>query len=115
MAEYIDIDKIEYRQGVLLDDSMPIIRKVVTIDDIRDWTPKDNVVERSKMHEEIERAYRLGQEKERSKVNKAVKEIIKLSPTPTEEDVIYGNQEKTLIKSFLIAVLNIIEKNLGSD
>ena len=25
MAHYIDIDKIEYRQGVLLDDSMPII------------------------------------------------------------------------------------------
>lgn len=96
MAEYIDIDKIEYRQGVLLDDSMPIIRKVVTIDDIRDWTPKADVVERSK-------------------IDKAVKEIIKLSPTPTEEDVIYGNQEKTLIKSFLIDVLNIIERNLVGD
>lgn len=53
MAEYIDIDKIEYRQGVLLDDSMPIIRKVVTIDDIRDWTPKADVVERSKIDKAI--------------------------------------------------------------
>ena len=43
MTHYIDIDKIEYRQGVLLDDSMPIIRKVVTIDDIRDWTPTPTV------------------------------------------------------------------------
>lgn len=89
MANYIDIDKIEYRKGVLLDSEenpLPIIHKVTTIELIRDWTPKADVVERSKMHEEIEKAYKLWQEDERRKVNKAIEEIRKLSPTPTAED-----------------------------
>ena len=96
MAHYIDIDKIEYRKGVLLDDSMPIIRKVVTIDDIRDWTPKADVVEKSK-------------------IDKAIEEIRKLSPKPTVEDVLVGNPEKDEIWAFLVAVLNIIEKNIGGE
>lgn len=83
---------------------------IATIDDIRDWTPKADVVERSKIDKEMEISYRLGQEEVRSKVNKAVKEIIKLSPTPTAEDVLDGNPEKDAIWGFLVAVLNILKK-----
>lgn len=56
MAHYIDIDKIEYRKGVLLDSEenpLPIIHKVATIEVIRDWTPKADVVERSKIDKAI--------------------------------------------------------------
>lgn len=62
-----------------------------------------------------EKAYKSGQKNERYKIDKAIEEIIKLSPTPTEEDIINGNREKTIIRSFLIDVLNIIEKNIGGE
>lgn len=57
MAHYIDIDKIEYRKGVLLDSEenpLPIIHKVATIEVIRDWTPRADVVERSNIDKAIE-------------------------------------------------------------
>lgn len=52
---------------------------------------------------------------ERSKIDKAIEEIRRLSPTPTVNDVIEGNPEKDEIWAFLVAVLNIIEKNLGDE
>lgn len=50
---------------------------------------------------------------ERSKVNKAIEEIRKLSPTPTVNDVIEGNPEKDEIWAVLVEVLEILKRNLG--
>lgn len=52
---------------------------------------------------------------ERSKVNKATEEIRKLSPTPTVNDVIEGNPEKDEKWAVLIAVLEILKRNLGDE
>lgn len=52
---------------------------------------------------------------ERSKVNKAIEEIRKLSPTPTVNDVIEGNPEKDEIWAVLVEVLEILKRNLGDD
>ncbi len=46
---------------------------------------------------------------ERSKVNKAIEEIRKLSPTPTAEDILDGNPEKDAIWGFLVSVLEILK------
>lgn len=51
----------------------------------------------------------------KEKVNKAIDEIRKLSPTPTAEDILDGNPEKDAIWGFLASVLNIIEKNIGGE
>lgn len=52
---------------------------------------------------------------EKSKIDKAIEEIRKLSPKPTVEDVLVGNPEKDEIWAVLVEVLNIIEKNLGDE
>lgn len=92
MAEYIDIDKIEYKQGVVLLDSMPIIRKVVTIDDIRDWIPKADVVERSKIYKAF------------SEIEKLVTESIR------EALCLEENYRNGLMKA-----IEIIERNIGDE
>lgn len=77
--------------------------------------PPADVVERSEMDKEIAIAYRLGQKEERSKIDKVIKEIRKLSPKPTAEDVLDGNPKKEAIWEILMEVEKILKRNLEGE
>lgn len=109
MAEYIDIDKIEYRKGVLLgseENPLPIIHKVATIEVIRDWTPKADVVERSKIDKAIAQ---LEEEKEFAYANfgEYNEEVLGYDDTDVcERDLCYIG---------LTRAIEILKRNLGCE
>lgn len=59
MAEYIDISKVDYGEGVFVNprtkEPLPIIHKMATIEVIRDWTPRADVIERERINKAIEK------------------------------------------------------------